>query len=484
MTIGEALRGIAIDTQAFVHKDGASLPARAKSAWRSLSIMSRFTIAATAVIGLGMIVLVWWVSARIERGVVEHAGASSAINSDSLVEPHLQSLSQSPELLQNAKDALDGIIANEHQAGGIMGITIWMPDGRLVYFSDRDPNRSVAAFPGAPEKGVYASYDEEATTPRLRTILPMHDGSSGRTIAFASIDRDASILTKQLARTTAETALVTGVLSMAMIAILFGIVRQASETIAQQREALAERVTTLSELLEKNSQLQNRLMSVTRRSSETNDRALRRIGAELHDGPVQLIALSLLRLEGLKRVTLSSPNQHEPDVDAIESALRDALAEMRGISAGLALPRLEGSTAARAIEYAVMNHEKRSRTRVRLELAEDLPQTEDMSALACLYRFTQECLTNAARHAKGKGQRVRAVRDGDFVLVEVSDEGPGFDPGVPPVINGGLGLIGLADRVQTLGGVFEAGNGPTGGAIVTARLPLAGRDALPDTWIG
>ncbi|MNL40826.1 Sensor histidine kinase LiaS [compost metagenome] len=81
------------------------------------------------------------------------------------------------------------------------------------------------------------------------------------------------------------------------------------------------------------------------------------------------------------------------------------------------------------------------------------PVDTSLSAKICIYRFVQEALNNAYRHAGGVGQRVSQWVTGDYVTIEVGDNGPGFDPDrVKPT---GLGLEGLRERIESLGGTFE-----------------------------
>jgi signal transduction histidine kinase len=90
----------------------------------------------------------------------------------------------------------------------------------------------------------------------------------------------------------------------------------------------------------------------------------------------------------------------------------------------------------------------------------------------CLYRFTQEGLNNAFRHAGGKGQTVRAICNDEHIEIEVSDAGPGFDPNRKPADKYGLGLAGLRERIESLGGTLYIRSQPGGGARLTARFKV------------
>ena len=95
-----------------------------------------------------------------------------------------------------------------------------------------------------------------------------------------------------------------------------------------------------------------------------------------------------------------------------------------------------------------------------------------------LIRFVQEGLNNAWRHAEGRGQEVRLTVAGDtlalsVLALSVLDRGPGFVrlPVDPAADETGLGLGGLADRVEALGGWLRCDSHPGAGTTLVAELP-------------
>jgi signal transduction histidine kinase len=127
----------------------------------------------------------------------------------------------------------------------------------------------------------------------------------------------------------------------------------------------------------------------------------------------------------------------------------------------------------KVIEFAVMNHERRSRTRVKTNFISSLPSKAPHLVLTFLYRFTQEGLNNAVRHAGGKGQTVSAGMVGQQLFVEVGDEGPGFTNGLDSQPQQALGLAGIRDRLESLGGTLEILPRSGGGSRVIARIDLS-----------
>ena len=99
---------------------------------------------------------------------------------------------------------------------------------------------------------------------------------------------------------------------------------------------------------------------------------------------------------------------------------------------------------------------------------DDLGESVNIS----LYRIVQECLTNVARHAQADRVRIELVAD-EEIRLEVRDNGRGLEPGPPR--RRGLGLLGIRERVEALGGRLEIDSAPGKGTCVKVRLP--GRDS-------
>jgi len=112
------------------------------------------------------------------------------------------------------------------------------------------------------------------------------------------------------------------------------------------------------------------------------------------------------------------------------------------------------------VALAARAHEQRTTTTVELDQEGGNNRELAASIKICAFRFVQEALTNAFRHAGGIGQHVRLRCSNGRMSIEVSDAGPGFEPG--KVMRNGLGLAGLRDRVESLGGLFKIDSSPKG----------------------
>ncbi|MBP2614234.1 signal transduction histidine kinase [Rhizobium pusense] len=136
----------------------------------------------------------------------------------------------------------------------------------------------------------------------------------------------------------------------------------------------------------------------------------------------------------------------------IKTSLDEVMAEIRAICSGLMLPHIETDSLAALLKRGIVAHEQRTGVTVDL-LLNETPAYLSRAAKICIYRFVQEALNNGYRHAGGIGQKVTQSSEGSQVTVEVADEGHGFR--MSDVSPEKLGLAGLRDRVESLGGVFH-----------------------------
>jgi len=174
----------------------------------------------------------------------------------------------------------------------------------------------------------------------------------------------------------------------------------------------------------------------------------------------------LLRLDSLE----PSVDARSPDFATVHGAVRDALNEGRSISAGLRLPELGPLELSAVAERAIADHERRSGTHIDRQLGR-LPRCAPLEIKIALLRTLQESLSNASRHGAGQDVAVDLKMDRDGLLLEVADSGPGFDLNALATSRG-LGLAGMRERAQLLGGSFQVESRPGSGTRVRVRWPL------------
>lgn len=462
----------------------SSLARRIYDEWRRLSLVKRFVFVSTAVVLLGMLVMGLWVSKKIEDGVTRYSAATAALYVDGLIAPLAQELGRGNELSQHSADKIDAVVTAQHKSGSrLVAIKLWKRDGTVAYSTWKEligkkfkPTKNLMQAWGG---SVSAEYDhvvhEDSSIERsggiklLEVYSPVLSSVDGRVIAVSEFYFAANSLGEELTEATAQSWLVVGSTTAVIVLALFGLILGANSTIERQKSAMQQQIISLRDLVEQNRDLSERVQRAYVRSTQRNEGLLRRLGSELHDGPAQLLGLALIRLDSLFTNRGASPPTDELEI--IRGALQDAMREIRNLSSGFALPHLDKMDLYEVVRLVVRNHEKRTSTSVELDFRTAIAELSN-PLKECIYRFLQEALNNSFRHATGARQIVNVFDEEGVLLVQATDDGPGFDGNPTFNANTGLGLRGLKDRVETLGGKLSVSSKLGCGTVLLAQFDL------------
>jgi len=187
--------------------------------------------------------------------------------------------------------------------------------------------------------------------------------------------------------------------------------------------------------------------------------ALRRLERDIHDGPQQRLIRLSVDLGRAKEQLDADPTAARETVDEALSQAKEALAELRSLSRGIAPPILTD----RGLAAAVASLAGRSTVPVELNL---LPDRLSPAAEQAAYFTVAEALTNVAKHSGATQCQVTAQIEGDTLAVTVADDGSGGAH-----VAKGNGLAGLADRMHAIGGQLWISSPDGGPTIVRAELP-------------
>lgn len=459
--------------------------------WGRFSLAQQYMLASLVVLLCCMAGVGWWISREIEAGVVHESATTTALYMNSFVAPVVQELSVQPDLEQDSIATLNSLIHDTPLGRNVVSFKIWSRGGRVVYAADPDligqvfPMGEMAdlAWQGTVSSEVSDLEDEEHTGDRkfgahlLETYSPIHRKDSEEIIAVAEFYQTVDTLDAQLAKARLSGWLVIGLATLTAYLLLAGIVRRGSDTIARQQRELRGKVKQLTSLLAQNRRLNERLRRAASGTTARNENYLRRISAELHDGPAQALGLALLRLDAVMAHTDGcdcdklSLSQANADLEIIQRSLRDAMDEIRELSTGLILPELGRLDLRETITRVVRSHEQRTGTKVETTLG-PIPKNAGLSTKITVYRVLQEALHNAFRHANGIGQHVDIAERNGQLHVLVSDRGTGFEASHHHPQDGHLGIEGMRQRVESMGGSFAIESTPGEGTRVRAELPL------------
>jgi len=201
----------------------------------------------------------------------------------------------------------------------------------------------------------------------------------------------------------------------------------------------------------------------------TADAVRRRIGRDLHDSPQQRLVAVTLRLRAAEAAVPPEAPELKAQLGYAVAELTGVVGELREIASGVHPAALaEGG-----LKPALRALARRSAVPARLDIRVDgrLPEETELA----VYHVVAEALTNTARHASASEVCVQVDVRGDVLGIEVRDDGCGG-----ATLGRGSGLVGIKDRVETLGGHLSLRSPPSAGTTVAITLPLGhGSKAQP-----
>jgi signal transduction histidine kinase len=193
-----------------------------------------------------------------------------------------------------------------------------------------------------------------------------------------------------------------------------------------------------------------------------------RLSRELHDSVTQaLYGISLYAEAGSRALTEGDREPAAAHLQEIRDTTQEALGEMRLLLFELRPPLLQEHGLAAALRARLQAVETRAGLTTELECpgAERLPPDTEQE----LYRLAQEALNNVLKHAHAGRVRVRLAAAEGRVTLEVADDGVGFEPSLRSA--GGLGLRGMRERAERLGGTLRIESAPGAGTRVRVEVP-------------
>ncbi|MDP1568980.1 MAG: histidine kinase [Vicinamibacterales bacterium] len=247
------------------------------------------------------------------------------------------------------------------------------------------------------------------------------------------------------------------------------------QTIARHHEELEQRVADRTRELDQACRRLNERdlwrAQVLRRVISAQEDERRRLARELHDDTCQ--SLAALSVSAEAAVADLAPGPARDRLLSVKALVDASLADLHRVIYDLRPSVLDDLGLVPAIRWLVSHRFARSSVAVRLEvdgLAERLPPEVETA----LFRVVQEALTNIERHAHAEHVLVQLSADASGLLIEIEDDGIGFDPasvGAPAPGGRGLGLLGLRERVELLGGRCEVDSTPGHGARIVVSVP-------------
>lgn len=221
---------------------------------------------------------------------------------------------------------------------------------------------------------------------------------------------------------------------------------------------------------------QENLRALSHRLQHAREEEAARIAQELHDELGQELSVLRLELDGLRRriAVAASPDQVEDltgRIDGLGEMIDTAVESVRRISSDLRPGVLDRLGLTAGLEWLLKEFERRSSIRTSLSAQPALDPVDAEVSIA-LFRITQEALTNVARHAGARSVSAELRAEGDDVVLEVEDDGRGFDAATQSH-RPSLGLLGMEERARRLGGSLRIASRLGKGTRLRVAIPKA-----------
>jgi signal transduction histidine kinase len=253
--------------------------------------------------------------------------------------------------------------------------------------------------------------------------------------------------------------------------------RELKKEIARRQvveEALRQSEQHASKLLQESRSLQEELRLLSRRVLLAQEEERRRISRELHDVIAQMLAGINVRLAALKVDSTASTRGLSRKISHTQRLVEKSVDIVHRFARELRPAMLDDLGLIPALHSFLIKYSKETGIRVSLTAFKGLEKMSNIKRTT-LYRVLQEALINVARHAHASRVDVTIERIRKMVCMHVKDNGQSFDVEKTGRVRKGqhLGLLGMRERLEMVGGKLMVVSAPACGTTISARIPFS-----------
>lgn len=195
-----------------------------------------------------------------------------------------------------------------------------------------------------------------------------------------------------------------------------------------------------------------------------------RMSREMHDTLGHRLTVSIVQLEGAGRLIEKDTQRAGQMIQTVREQLVEGLAELRSTLASLRNSEINsGASLTKSLQTLAHDFSEATGLPVHLSLPDNLAGLSEAQRVT-IYRAAQEALTNSQRHAAAQTVWLTVQRNAGGVILSAEDDGVGMQAGA---FTPGIGLRGMQERAQQLGGALTIDASPRGGVRLWLHLPLS-----------
>jgi PAS domain S-box-containing protein len=236
-------------------------------------------------------------------------------------------------------------------------------------------------------------------------------------------------------------------------------------------KSLRESEQHQSKMLEQSRHMQEQLRQLSRQILLAQEDERKKISRELHDVIAQTLTGINVRLSALKKAAALSTRGLDRNIARTQRLVEKSVNIVHEFARELRPAVLDDLGLIPALHSFVKLFSKRTRIRVHLKVFAGVEQL-DAAGRTVLFRVAQEALTNVSRHAQASRVEVSIEKLPDGICMKIKDDGKSFQVERLMQIRGGkhLGLLGMRERLEMVGGSFDVKSAPGKGTTITANI--------------
>lgn len=244
---------------------------------------------------------------------------------------------------------------------------------------------------------------------------------------------------------------------------------------SDEHAELLSAIGTQATLSLQNAVLYQTLLNEKEKIVAVEEDARKKLARDLHDGPTQSVAAIAMRVNYIRRLIERQPQQAIEELWKVEELARRTTKEIRHMLFTLRPLVLESQGLVAAVGQLAEKMRDTHDTEVMLQVQPDVETYLDTHAQGVLFYIIEEAVNNARKHAQAQQIVVRLFQREAYVIVEIEDNGVGFD--VDAVTDsydrrGSLGLVNMRERAELIEGTLRIQSVPGRGTKITIALPL------------
>ncbi|MGJ3241100.1 MAG: GAF domain-containing sensor histidine kinase [Anaerolineae bacterium] len=197
---------------------------------------------------------------------------------------------------------------------------------------------------------------------------------------------------------------------------------------------------------------------------------------DLHDIPTQTVSAVAMHLSTITTIADRYPERLQGEVDNIRNMALRATEELRHVMFTIRPLSLESSGLKTALNQLAEKMEKTYKQPMRVQLDDQIESVLDKDAKGSIFYLIEEAANNSRKYAEAKMIQVKGVIQSKEVIIQVRDNGRGFDSSAVDMdyeSRGSFGMVNMRERAELIGGTFELYSRPGKGTLVTVRVPIA-----------